>query len=250
MSSKDPPTAIGVPNNSTFACGFTSGLLKIFDLDKTTILYESKSFNSPIKHIKYIQKDSFLISMNNQGHMSIHDANNNFIQIKLIKIDEPTANTDISLTLEEDYFATIGPESNCVIVWNALTYGMKNRIPINNFFVSKICLINKNLLAVVLENCSVHFYSLAAYEGIFIKEFPNIHINKITDFLVTKNYKFLISGGEEGMIKIWDSKMLFKPYTSFQQFIGHSNAVKSIVCLEQKSLLISVSENSGIYFWN
>lgn len=250
VSSKDPPTAIGVPNNSTFACGFNSGILKIFDLDKTSILYESKSFNTPIKHLKYIQKDSYLISMNSQGHMSIHDCSNNYIQIKLIKIDEPTQNTDISLTTEEDYFATIGPESNCVIVWNAKTFGMKNRVPISNFFVSKVNLITKNLLAVVLENCCVNFYSLATYEGIFVKEFSSIHIDKINEFLVTKNYKFLVSGGEEGMVKIWDTKMLFKPYTSYQQFIGHSNGIKSIIVLEQKSLIVTCSENSGIYFWN
>jgi WD40 repeat protein len=96
----------------------------------------------------------------------------------------------------------------------------------------------------------VHFYSLATYEGVFIKEFPSIHIDRISEFLVTKNYKFLISGGEEGMVKIWDTKMLFKPYTSFQQFIGHSNGIKSIIVLEQKSLIVTCSENSGIYFWN
>lgn len=250
ISTKDPPTAIGVPNKMIFACGFTSGLIKVFDLDKTTIIYEGKAFNSSIKHLKFIQKDSLLISMNSQGNMSIHDCNNNFIQIKLIKIDEPTAFTDISLCPEEDYFATIGPESNCVIVWNSKSFGIKNRIPISNYFVNKVYLINKNILVVILENCSIQFYSLAAYEGIFIKEMPNIHLAKINDFLISRNSKYFISGGEEGMIKIWDSKILYKNLLSFQQYIGHSNGVRSVICLENKSLVITVSENSGIYFWN
>jgi WD40 repeat protein len=250
ISTKDPPTSIGVPNNSTFACGFTSGVLKIFDLDKTVILYETKSFSSAIMHIKYTQNDKILISMNTQGHMSIHDANNNYIQIKLLKIDEPTINTDISVAIQEDYFATIGPESNCAIVWNSKTYGMKNRIPINNFSITKLALINKNLLCVVLENCTVMFFSLATYEGIIIKEFQSVHIKKVNEFLCTKNYKYLISGGEEGIVKIWDAKMLYKSYTSFQQFIGHSNGVRSIIAIEQKSLIVSVSEDSGIHFWN
>ena len=60
----------------------------------------------------------------------------------------------------------------------------------------------------------------------------------------------MISGGEEGMIKIWDFKMLYKNYTSIQQFIGHSSGIKAIACLDQKSLLITVSENDGIFFWN
>ena len=250
LSNKDPPTSIGVPNKAIFACGFTSGMLKIFDLDKTSILYESKPWSTPVKALKFIQEDSLLISINSQGHMSIHDSLNKFIQIKVIRIDEPSPNVDISLTLEEDYFATIGPDANCVIIWNSKTFGVKNRIPINNFFINKLCLINKNLVSVILENCCVQFYSLASYEGILVKEFYNIHINKINDFLVTKNCKYLISGGEEGMIKVWDSKMLYKPHTSYQQFIGHSSGIRSVLCIESKSLLITASENSGIYFWN
>jgi WD40 repeat protein len=151
---------------------------------------------------------------------------------------------------EGDYFASIGPESNCAIVWNSKTFGMKNRIPISNHFISKVTLINKNILAVILENCSVHIFSLATFEGILIKEFNNVHIEKVNQFLSTNNYKFLISGGEEGMIKIWDFRMIYKNYTSVQQFIGHSSGIKSIVCIDQKSLLITVSENDGIFFWN
>jgi len=250
VSTKDPPTAVAAPNKNIFACGFTSGILKIFDLDNTAIIYECRSFNTPIKALKYSQKDSILISMNSQGHMSFHDSLNNYMQIKLIKIDTPAINVDLALTIDEDYFATIGPESNCVIVWNSKSYLMRNRIPIYNFFIQRVSFITRNIIAIVLENCCVQFYSLALYEGVFLKEFNNIHMDKITQFLSTKNYKYLISGGAEGMIKIWDTKMLFRNYTSYQQFIGHPNSIKAMICLEQKSLLITSSENSGIFFWN
>jgi WD40 repeat protein len=182
--------------------------------------------------------------------MSIHDSLNNFMQIKIIKIDEPTPYADLSLTCEEDYFGTIGPEANCVLIWNAKTFGLKNRIPISNYSVRKVCMINKNIVAVILENCNVLFFSLASFEGVLLKEFPNIHLNSINDFLVTKNYKFLISAGEEGVIKIWDSKMMFKNHISYQQFIGHSSGIRNLICMEQKSLLITVSETGGLNFWN
>ncbi|MCQ2816953.1 MAG: WD40 repeat domain-containing protein [archaeon] len=250
LSTKDPPKCIAAPNKMVFACGFESGILKIFDLDKTEILYECKSFQSPVTHLVYIQNDKFLVSMSAQGNMSIHDTTYNYIQSKILKIDQAALYTDISLSIDGSYFATIGPESNCALVWNAQTFGMKNRVPVNNFFIQKVCLINKNLLALVLENCCVKFYSLCAFEGIFVNEMMNIHIHQVNQFLSSKNYKFLISGGEEGMIKIWDMKMIFKQLQSYQQFIGHSKGVKAVLLLENKSLLVSASENSGIYFWN
>ena len=250
VSSKDPPTVVAAPNKNIFACGFTSGILKVFDLDNTAIIYECRAFNTPVKALKYSQKDSILISMSSYGHMSLHDALNNYMQIKLIKIDSPAVNVDLVLSQDEDYFASIGPESNCVIVWSSKSYCMRNRIPIYNFFVQKICFITRNIIAIVLENCCMQFYSLSLYEGVFLKEFTNIHMEKITQFLSTRNYKYLISGGAEGMIKIWDTKMLFRNYTSYQQFIGHPSSIKALICLEQKSLLVTTSENSGIFFWN
>ncbi len=249
-SNKDPPISIDAPLSNVFACGFHSGMLKVFDIDNSSVLYECKTFNLPIKKMKFTNDGNYLIAMNSQGHFSIHDSKNGYIQIKVIKIDQPANNVDLSMNNEGDYFASIGPESNCAIVWNSKTFGMKNRIPISNHFISKVTLINKNILAVILENCSVHIFSLATFEGILIKEFNNVHIEKVNQFLSTNNYKFLISGGEEGMIKIWDFRMIYKNYTSVQQFIGHSSGIKSIVCIDQKSLLITVSENDGIFFWN
>ena len=250
VSSKDAPICVAAPKDLFFACGFASGILKIFDLEKTEVLYECKPFKSSLNNLLYIQNDKLLVTMSAQGNISIHDSSNNYIQIKIINIDTPAIYTDISLAVEGDYFATIGSESNCALVWNSVTFGMKNRVPINNFFIKKICLINRNLLACILDNCNVRFYALSKREGILIKELMNLHINNINQFITSHNYKYLISSGEEGMIKIWDMKMIFKPMQSYQQFIGHATGVRGLILMENKGLLISSSENSGIYFWN
>ncbi len=250
VSSKDPPICVAAPKELIFACGFSSGILKIFDLEKTEVLYECKPFKSSLNHLLFIQNDKLLVAMSAQGNLSIHDCSNNYIQIKIINIDTPSIYTDISLAVEADYFSTIGSESNCALVWNCLTFGMKNRVPISNFFIKKICLINKNLLACILDNCNVRFYALSRYEGVFIKELMNLHINNVNQFITSHNYKYLISSGEEGMIKIWDMKMVFKTMQSYQQFIGHSTGVRGLILMENKGLLISSSEKSGIYFWN
>ena len=252
LSTKDTPTAIAAPlhNEDLFACGFSNGVVKILNLKDTSIQFEFTAWNTRINHLLYIQKDVLLIVMDAYGNMSIHDTKNNYIAMKQIKIDQSAPFTDISLSNENDYFATIGPESNCVLVWNVNTFGIKNRIPISNFFVKKVCLINKDLIAVILENCCVKYYALCAYEGVFLKEMLNIHISSINSFITSRNYKYLISGGEEGMIKIWDMKMVFKKMQSYQYFNQHPNGIRGLFLLEKKSMLISASEHSGIVFWH
>jgi hypothetical protein len=37
---------------------------------------------------------------------------------------------------------------------------------------------------------------------------------------------------------------------SYQQYIGHSTGVRALIVLEQKSLIITASDHSGIFFWN
>lgn len=250
LSPKDSPTTLAAPNAMLFACGFESGILKVFDMEKTEILYECKPFQCSVTNLLYIQNDKYLVSMSAQGNMSIHDSENNYIQTKLLNIDQPAIYTDLSLSNDKLFFASIGSESNCALIWDVKTFGIKNRVPIDNFFIKKVCLINKDLLAVILENCCVKFYSLSLFEGVFLSEMLNIHINEINQFITSKNYKYMISGGEEGMIKIWDMKMIFKKIQSYQQFIGHSKGIKSIIILEGRSLLVSASESSGLYFWN
>ena len=63
-------------------------------------------------------------------------------------------------------------------------------------------MFNKNLLGVGLNNCTIRFYTLGKYEGIFIKEIKDIHIKGINKFICSKNYNSFLTSGEEGLIKI------------------------------------------------
>lgn len=251
VSVKDPPTYVSAPKSSLiFACGFVSGSLKIFDIENTTVLYECRAFNQPISKIAFIQNSSLLVTMSIAGHLSLHDVSAEFIQIKLIKIDSPCINADLAVPLEDNIFATIGPESNSVLVWNTSSYGLRNRIPIEGNICKKLSFITSKLISVIFENGNVTVYSLMNFEGIVVKELNYLHSGGTALLNVSKNYKFLMTGGEEGMLKVLDTKMLYKNYSSYQQYIGHSNAIKSLIIIEHKSIIVTVSENDGIFFWN
>ena len=240
----------------SFVCGFSSGIIKVFDFEKNESTYHSKPFRSTVENLIYVQNYTKLVAMSAFGNLSIHDCNLNYAQIKIINIEKQCLFTDISLSLDQNYFATIGPESKCIYIWNSESFAKKNHINLtvrNNktiILAKKLCLINKYLLGVGLDNCSIRFYSVSKFEGIFIKEIKDIHIKGINQFICTKNYNYFLTSGEEGLIKIWDMKMVFENYKSYQQYIGHSSGINGLVLIDNKGLLISSSKNSGIYFWN
>jgi WD40 repeat protein len=50
----------------------------------------------------------------------------------------------------------------------------------------------------------VRFYSLIKYEGIFMREVANCHRGNITGIDVSANSGYMLTGGEDSMVKIWD----------------------------------------------
>ena len=63
---------------------------------------------------------------------------------------------------------------------------------------------NNRDLVVVTKDCKVRFYSLMKYEGIFLRELANCHRGSITGMSISANSGYMITGGEDNMLKIWD----------------------------------------------
>ena len=241
---------------NSFVCGFSSGIIKVLDYEKNEVLYKCKPFKSTVDDIIFVQNNSKLIAMSAFGNLSVHDCFNNYKQIKIINIEKQCLYTDISLSVDQNYFATIGPESKYALTWNSESLAIKNNINVNMNMnkginlAKKLCMFNRNLLGIGLDNCSIRFFSLGKYEGIFIKEIKEVHIKGINKFICSKNYSYFMTSGEEGLIKVWDVKLIFNNYISYQQYIGHSNGVNGLISIDNKGIVISSSNNSGIYFWN
>jgi WD40 repeat protein len=53
-------------------------------------------------------------------------------------------------------------------------------------------------------DCRLRVYSLAKYEGIFLREIATVHRGNITSMSISNNSGYFISGGEDCMIKVWD----------------------------------------------
>ena len=256
MNSKgDLIISVSADISKHFITGFRSGIIKIFDFEKNKLIYQSKPFKSAVENITIVQNFKIFISMSNLGNLSIHDCEKNFIQIKTINIEKQCLYPDFSLSPDQNYFAINGAESRYIPIRNIQTFDLKNTVKVikNKFdklVAKKICLINRNLLGVAMIDCSIRFFSLCKYEGIFIKEIKDVHIKEINKFICSKNLNYFITCGEEGLIKIWDMKMLYNNYTSYQQYIGHSNPINGLILIDSKGIVLSSSKNNGIYFWN
>ena len=63
---------------------------------------------------------------------------------------------------------------------------------------------NGKELIVVTKDLRVRFYSLARYEGVYLKELSSVHRGAIKATDVSNNGGFMMTAGEDNLIKMWD----------------------------------------------
>lgn len=63
---------------------------------------------------------------------------------------------------------------------------------------------NNREMVFVTTDCKIKFYSLAKYEGIFLREISNVHRGNIVSLSISNNSGYMLTGGEDNMVKVWD----------------------------------------------
>ena len=131
------------------------------------------------------------------------------------------------------------------------------------FWNGKFKLINQisDLLVPSLYLCEFDFINILSAEGVFIKMYDleseiyeckfifrdHIDIIKVIYPIVTKTSMNFLSGGKDGIIRLWqrDSE------TPIRYYEGHNGTIIDIKALEEnkKKLMVSLSENKKCIIW-
>ena len=53
-------------------------------------------------------------------------------------------------------------------------------------------------------DCKLKFFSLAKYEGLPLREISSVHRGSLTAMSISLNSGYLLTGGEDHMLKVWD----------------------------------------------
>lgn len=56
----------------------------------------------------------------------------------------------------------------------------------------------------VTKDQRIRVYSLARFEGIYLRELNTVHSGAVTTTDLSENGGFMLTGGQDNLIKIWD----------------------------------------------
>ena len=96
----------------------------------------------------------------------------------------------------------------------------------------------------------MRFYSLSRFEGVYLRELTSCHREGISGLDLSQNGGFMLTGGDDNLLKLWDSDAQKTVPYYFQAFIGHIYPVTACMFSPANNRTIyTTGEKDGIYVW-
>lgn len=223
--SEDPCTCIsGNPLGLFFAAGFASGILRIFDIEKTGILEEFKNHNSAIKYLEYSPNGKYLIVIDSSIAM-LYSPLHGHQSIKHLPVDMPSKTACASFSPDSQTLALIGDSSTHIDLWNTESLQMIGKI-FTGKAATKVVFAPNGDLWIVFEDCSVRRYNI---DKLTIEvELSALHRGVINGIAFDLDNHILYTVGEDSLLRLWDYSFQREPH---QAYIGHVGAINGVISI-------------------
>ncbi|CAG9336068.1 unnamed protein product [Blepharisma stoltei] len=253
-SSGDVPMSVSYhPEENFFACGFESGMVRIFEVESTRERDEFLQHDCKCIKVVHSGDGNLLLSASEDAMVCLYDVRRKYQPVKSIFPEIPGDHVDVCFSHDSKHFAVLGTQGSTIFIWECSTFSQKFRINTLGAIIHKIVFSpnGQDIIAInSAQEFRVRYYGLNGFEAIPIKELQGLHPNsEILSFSISNNSKYLVTGGTDRILKIWDYSS--KPNSiSGQAFIGHSFNISNIGWSIDRNYLISSSQGpDGIFIW-
>eukprot|EP01022_Parablepharisma_sp_SALTPOND_P017801 TRINITY_DN2893_c0_g1_i1.p1 TRINITY_DN2893_c0_g1~~TRINITY_DN2893_c0_g1_i1.p1 ORF type:complete len:1515 (+),score=148.49 TRINITY_DN2893_c0_g1_i1:576-5120(+) len=235
------------PGKGFFACGFESGCLRIFDIERTSVIGEYRMFDKPLIYAKYI--DNYLVTLAGDGSIAIHNANT-YDAVKQILAETPVHSPCLAVQEKAGVFATTG--KNSINLWMVDPLQIKHNIAFPTTKIQDMTFLSENILAVFTTDSCVWAYGL---DGTLLFKRQVLGIpSGIVKMAASANGKYLAFIGPDSVIRVTSAPLS----TAFQvtapielkEYAYHAGQVKSILFHpEDPTLAFTAAGAEGIFVW-
>ena len=248
-SAHDPPCSVAAhPSEGIFAVGFKSGSLRLFDIDRTTVIMDFKHFDTPLTTLIYMMSVNLLFTMANDGSVCFHNASLQHQPIKSLDAEirgEEEASANCSG--DEKILAMTGENGMWVNLLDTSSLSIIHRFPTPGLQIVQIGFIPgvRDTLIVLSKQGEVVYYNL---EGKVLKR---AHVGDGRCMLISPDSQYLLIGCHGGHIKVIDNSFILGEVPDIQTFVGHHSGINQLL-FDPLHLhkLISMGGPEGIFIWH
>ncbi|XP_041063040.1 WD repeat-containing protein 90 [Carcharodon carcharias] len=259
VSAEETPCAVTFhPTQQIFACGFSSGVVRIFNVGNSSLLTEQRQHRGQVIGLVFSPKGEYMYSAGSLGSLALYNAteeDHHVIRILGNVVARGSHHGPDALTVSSDsrYLAFVGPSEYIVTVMDARSLDEIMLVDVSILDLEtttldtavKVCYPSAAISQLLVTTSSNKILWLNARTGKLIREVCNIHKTVSSSLAVSEDIRYLLTTGEK-VIKIWDYHM--KQDINFQVFIGHSETIQQAAFTPDQLSVISVGD--AIFVWD
>eukprot|EP00817_Percolomonadidae_sp_ATCC50343_P003591 CAMPEP_0117420370 /NCGR_PEP_ID=MMETSP0758-20121206/1713_1 /TAXON_ID=63605 /ORGANISM="Percolomonas cosmopolitus, Strain AE-1 (ATCC 50343)" /LENGTH=715 /DNA_ID=CAMNT_0005201929 /DNA_START=804 /DNA_END=2948 /DNA_ORIENTATION=- len=231
------------PMNYVFAVGFSSGIIRLFDIAATTVIEEFRAHKQSVLDLHFAADGRWLIS-GSIDSLVISDCEHMYQPVKVWHYSETSESVSLAMSPNGLYLASAGPAGNMVHIYTVDTFEEVYTFETHSsdLFVNiEFSADNKEIVAITSD---YRLIRLRLADGSIVAERETIHRGLATTLNVSSNGQYLLTSGQDRILKIWAYNDFEKGKRPYQAFCGHSKAVNRVMFTNDGKYIISVGDDA------
>uniref|UniRef100_A0A3P9M4E0 WD repeat domain 90 n=1 Tax=Oryzias latipes TaxID=8090 RepID=A0A3P9M4E0_ORYLA len=263
FASEDSPCAVAFhPHEQTFCCGFTSGIVRVFDISNAKLLAEHRQHRGEVIGLAFSPDGDFMHSADSQGSLALYDASeedHSVIRVACNVVARGTERAPDALTVSGDsrFLAFVGPSQYIVTIADAQSLDELLHVDVSILDVEspqldvalKVCFSPASTEHLLIATSANKILWVCTKSGRLLREVSNVHKHQCSSLSVNEDSRFLLTAGHN-TVKVWDYNLPLKTLKArlSQMFIGHSQPIRQVGFTPDQMGVVSVGD--AIFLWD
>ncbi|XP_074866919.1 WD repeat-containing protein 90 isoform X2 [Carettochelys insculpta] len=257
-SDEMPCTVAFHPAQQIFACGFSSGVVRIFSLAASDLLMEHKQHRGAVTGLTFSPDGTSMFSSCSCGTLALYSyaaQKSHVLRVLGNVVSQDAEHSPNALALSGDgrLLAFVGPSKYTVTIMDAHSLDELLKIDVSILDLDstsldsavRICFVPMPVGHLLVSTSSNKVLVLDAKTGRLVREVSRVHKLSCSSLALSEDARYLLTAGDR-VVKVWDYQMRFD--INFQVYIGHSEPVRQVAFTPDQQHVISIGD--AIFLWD
>ncbi|KAI4898063.1 hypothetical protein NFI96_018064 [Prochilodus magdalenae] len=255
----DAPCSVAFhPNLPVFACGSSSGTVRVFDIPTSSLLAQHRQHRGAVVGLLFSPDGQHLYSAGSQGYLALYNASQPEYHVLRVLGNVVARGTDrgpgaLAVSSDSHCLAFVGPTEYTVTIMDAHSLDELLRVDVSVLDVEsttldsalKVCFSPSSLSHLLITTSANKILWINRNTGRLLREVSEVHKHQCASLAVSEDGRYLLTAGHNA-VKVWDYNM--KLDVNSQVFIGHSEAITQVSFTPDQMGVVSVGD--AIFFWD
>ncbi|KAM8730726.1 WD repeat-containing protein 90 isoform 2-T2 [Acanthopagrus schlegelii] len=258
VSEEGPCSVAFHPSEQVFSCGFSSGIIRVFDISSAKLLTEHRQHRGEVIGLAFSPDGEFMYSADSQGSLALYNASDedhNVIRVVCNAVARGTERAPDALAVSSDSrcLAFVGPSEYIVTIADSRSLDELLHVDVSILDVEssrldsaqKVCFSPATTEHLLVATSANKILWVSTKTGRLLREVSKVHKHQCSSLAVSEDSRFLLTAGHNA-VKVWDYNMQL--HINSQMFIGHSQPIRQVSFTPDQLGVVSVGD--AIFLWD